>query len=130
MRHPAVAFLAAVLLAAAACSTPEEQLLDKRHELRALLGHIYDEYMGRAGSSGDGAPEEPGVIGRLATSMERSHFEQYCLAVGQGERPFSLSARLESFMRDEDHVKECRAAIKLQAQIEKLERKIAERTGH
>jgi hypothetical protein len=129
MRLPALAPLAALLLVPAACSTPEEKLVDRRHELRSLLGRIHEQYTGRPEGDRGGAPEEAGIIGRLTTNMERTHFEQYCLAVGRGERPFSLSSRLEEFMRDEDHVKDCREAARLQAQIEKLEQTIAERAA-
>jgi hypothetical protein len=129
MRHPVVAILAPMLLALAACSTPEEKLLDRRHELRALLGRIHDEFARASEGDGDGSPGEGGLLARLATGMERSHFEQYCLAVGRVERPFSLSAHLEAFMRDEDHVRDCRDAAELQARIEELERQVAERAA-
>jgi len=118
-----------MVLVPTACSTPEEKLLDRRHELRALLERIHHEYTGKGGSKGDAPAEQAGIFGRLATGVERSHFEQYCLAVGRGERPFSLSARLEEFMRDEDHVEDCRDAAELDAKIEELEREVAKRAG-
>jgi hypothetical protein len=116
-RHRAVALLAALALAPAACKTPEEKLFDRRHELRALLDRIHEEYT-KKGGEGEAPRERTGILGRLASGVERSHFEQYCLAVGRGERPFSLSARLEEFMRDEDHVAECREAAELDAKSE------------
>jgi hypothetical protein len=128
MRRSAVALLAAMVLVPTACSTPEEKLLDRRHELRALLDRIHKTYAGK-GAKGEAPAEQAGIFGRLATGVERSHFEQYCLAVGRGERPFSLSARLEEFMRDEDHVEDCRDAAELDAKIEELEREVAKRAG-
>jgi hypothetical protein len=121
------ALIAAMVLAPAACKSPQEKLLDRRHELRALLDRVHEEYVGKKGAAADA--DQGGVLGRLASGVERSYFEQYCLAVGRGERPFGLSARLEEFMRDEDHVAVCRKAAELDAKVEALEREVADRAG-
>jgi hypothetical protein len=123
-----LALLAALVIAPVACKTPEEKLLDRRHELRALLDRIHDRYDREGGEAGAGTGEG-GLLGRLASGVERSYFERYCLAVGRGERPFSLSARLEDFMREGRQVADCREAAEIDTRIAALEREVAERAG-
>lgn len=146
-RRLTLALVAAVL--AAGCRTPEEKLLDRRRDLRAALDQLYGEYGGSdlARDMG-GAPEgEPsverrreggdraqapaggggGVVGRFVQELDRSHFEESCLAVGRGERPFLLSERLEAFLSDADHSRACRDAARIQSDVSALEREVQAR---
>ncbi len=57
---------------------------------------------------------------------DRSYFEQQCLAIGRGERPFSLSAKLEEFLRRADVQRDCRRSADLQMEIDKLQREASD----
>ncbi len=60
---------------------------------------------------------------RLVGELDRSYFEGFCLARGRGERPFSLSGKLDTFMKEAAKEKACRDASKLEARIAELEAK-------
>jgi hypothetical protein len=64
-------------------------------------------------------------VGRLLAGVNRAQFDEYCLAIGRGERPFALSGRLESFMKTPEHARTCREAAEVQVAVEELEREIA-----
>lgn len=114
--------LAAAALAAAlalGCRTPEQKLLDTRRELRTTLDDLYADYREAAAPEGG---EDGGVIGRLFGEVDRSWFEQQCLALGRGERPVGMSGRLETFLRERGNARACRKAADLQLEIDALER--------
>lgn len=120
---------AALLLAGfilAACTTPEEKLIDRRHRLRATLDELYASYSDRDGTA-EARDAGSGVVGRFLAGVDRAHFDEYCLAIGRGERPFSLSAKVETFMNEPRNVKRCRKAAEVQLSIEELERELAAR---
>lgn len=109
----------------------EEKLIDHRHRLREMLEKLYASYGG--GELVDGARKSPrapdeataslgGLINRFVQGADRAHFDEYCLAVGRGERPFALSGKLEEFMKRPESASACRDAAKLQLAIDKLER--------
>lgn len=114
----------------AACKSDGERLVDLRTELRTELDGLYAAYGGgalaaQAKAEGAGKAEEPaGVAARVIGELDRSYFEGYCLARGRGERPFSLSGRLEAFMKDRANEERCRDAAKLAARIAELEAKV------
>jgi hypothetical protein len=128
MRHLRV--LAVVIALLAGCKSDGERLVDLRTELRTELDGLYAAYggSGLAGpAKGEGAakPEETGgVAARVIGELDRSYFEAYCLARGRGERPFSLSGRLDAFMKDRANEERCRDAAKLSARIAELEAKV------
>ena len=147
-RRLTLALVAAVL--AAGCRTPEEKLLDRRRDLRAALDRLYGEYGGSdlardmRGASGGEEPSDEGrreggdraqapaqggggVVGRFVQELDRSHFEESCLAVGRGERPFLLSERLEAFLSDAGHSRACRDAARIQSDVSALEREVQAR---
>jgi hypothetical protein len=121
-----LALAASLLALAAACKSPEERLVDRRHELRERLGDLYEDYGEEVEAAKAGAAEGErgagGFVGRLFAEMDRSHFEEACLAVGRGERPFLLSGKLAAFL--DDHARDCRDAFELQTEIAKLEREV------
>ncbi len=128
---------ALALVAALACRSPEEQLVDRRNELRHTLDQLYADYgraaaepaKGEAPPSGEGAPEAPaaGVVGRFVSQLEQSHFDATCLAIGRGERPFVLSDRLASFVAEPANADRCRRAARIQAEVASLEHDVAQR---
>jgi hypothetical protein len=113
-----------------ACMSREEKLIDRRHRLRATLDELYESYSGRAAAKeerGEGADSAAGVVGRLLAGVDRVHFDEYCLAVGRGERPFSVSGKVETFMKEAGNAKACRRAAEIQLSIDELERELAAR---
>jgi len=125
-----------VLLLVAACKSDAEKLVDLRTDLRTTMDELYAAYGGsdlanqaraQAGEpDGPGGPDgAPGIGARLMGEMDRSYFEQYCLARGRGERPFSLSGKLETFMKEPAHEKACRDAARLATRIAELQAKTA-----
>lgn len=125
--------LAAVLpVLLAGCRTPEEKLAHRRRELREQLDGLYAAYVA-AGSApapdGAATPAEPGLLGRVLGELGRTAFEQHCLAVGRGERPFALSGRIDAFVGEPANARACRRAADLQLQVDALEREVAARTG-
>ena len=100
-----IPFLVATALLAG-CRSDAERLVDLRTELRNRLEHLYASYGGselatRAAAEGEapeGAGEGRAIAARLVGELDRSYFEGHCLARGRGERPFSMSARLDAFM--------------------------------
>lgn len=129
------ALVVAAALALAACSSPEEKLLERRQALRARLDELHQRYATTEVAAGpradpdEGRPAEPGpgLVQRLVGELDRSHFEQYCLATGRGERAFALSARLEGFAREESNARGCRDAARIEAEVATLEREVAAR---
>jgi hypothetical protein len=122
----ALALLAAAPLVLAGCQTAEEKLLDRRHELRAALQQLHGAY----GGSGDAREDEErdgGVLRQVIGEVDRLHFEQQCLAVGRGERPLMLSRRLAAFLEEPENARACRRVSELQAEVEALERRVADR---
>ena len=142
MRRLFLALLATFLTLA--CRTPEEKLADRRRDLRDALDRLYAEYgtgdpAREGGRADEGAgPDERGreddevrpsggFVGRFVKGLERSHFEESCLAVGRGERPFLLSDRLESFLEDAGNLRGCRDAARIDADVAALERELQAR---
>ncbi len=120
-----VAALAALALLAA-CKSPQEKLVERRREQRAVLDRLYSQY----GGSGLEPKEEPGsagIVGQILGEADRSYFEQQCLAVGRGERSFSLTAKLQEFLRRDDVQRDCRRSADLQMEIDALERDVPPR---
>jgi hypothetical protein len=68
-----------------------------------------------------------GVVGRLVQELDRSHFEDSCLAIGRGERPFVLSDRLDAFLKEAEHSRACRDAARIQSDVSALEREVQAR---
>lgn len=120
--------LAASILALAACKSPEEKLVDRRHDLRETFDELHADYRESEGEARAEAKEERGVggvVGRLFAEIDRTHFEEACLAVGRGERPFLLSERLAAFLQD--HAGDCREAFEIQSDVARLEGEVAAR---
>jgi hypothetical protein len=126
MARIALALLAALSVTAlGACKTPEQKLVDRRRELRATLDRVYGDYSARgAKPSGDA---DPGVLGHVATQVDRAYFESQCLALGRGERGFNLSPRLEGFLAEDRNARACRKAADLEVEIDALAQKVSER---
>lgn len=122
-----VAVLAAAALALG-CRSPEQKLLERRRDQRATLERLYADYRGSAPASG-GEPGNvaEGLVGRVLAEADRTHFEQYCLAIGRGERPFSISGRLDAFVQEARNAADCRKAADLALEIEGLEREVGAR---
>jgi hypothetical protein len=121
--------LAVSLVAIAGCKSPEEKLVDRRHDLREAFDELYADYARASGAGartaeGGEASERGvgGVVGRLFAEIDRTHFEEACLAVGRGERPFLLSEKLAAFLQD--HAGDCREAFEIQTDVAKLEREV------
>ncbi len=120
--------VAALLLAA--CRSPEQKLVDRQRELRDTLDHLYADYTASARAKPDedrkDAPEA-GIVGRVLAEIDRAQFEQYCLAVGRGERPFSIAGRVEAFVQEPQHARDCRKAADLSIEVGSLEREVSGR---
>jgi outer membrane murein-binding lipoprotein Lpp len=122
--------VATVLLAG--CKSDAEKLVDLRTDLRTKLDELYSAYGGGAlAAQAEGDAEEPErsdvartAAARLVGELDRSYFEGFCLARGRGERPFSLSGKLDAFMKEAANEKACREAAKLEARIAQLESKV------
>ena len=121
--------VATVLLAG--CKSNQEKLVDLRTDLRTTLDELYSAYGGGAlAAQPKGEAQEPerpdgarATVARLVGELDRSYFEGFCLARGRGERPFSLSAKLDAFMREPANEKACREAARLGERIAELEAK-------
>src|SRR5512138_1025124 len=127
-----LALAAVVPVLLAGCRTPEEKLAERRRELRDQLDTLYAAYVA-AGSAPapDGAtkPGEAGLLDRVLGELGRTAFEQHCLAVGRGERPFALSGRIEAFVGEPGNARACRRAADLQLEVDELEREVGARSG-
>lgn len=121
--------LLACVASLAACASPEEKLLDRRQALRSTIDELYAKYRSEepAESTKGSAAASPGLLQRFVTEIDRAHFEEYCLAMGRGERAFTLSARVEAFMSDGGNARTCRKAARLEAEVAALEREVASR---
>lgn len=130
MRPLRVVLLAAALLAG--CKSDAEKLVDLRTELRSSLDALYAEYGGSplAGAATAEAEKAPrpddaaGVAARVVGELDRAYFEGYCLARGRGERPFSLSGKLDAFLKDGKHEQRCQDAARLEARVAELEARL------
>jgi hypothetical protein len=128
MRRLCPMLVAVVLLSA--CRSDAEKLVDLRTELRTKLDELYSAYGGSSLASQvraeaekpERADEGSGTAARLVGELDRSYFEGFCLARGRGERPFSLSGKLDAFMKEPANEEACRTAAKLQARIAELEK--------
>lgn len=111
-----------VVLAAAllACASPAERLADSRRELREVLDDAYESYGGATAKDSEEKPRSAAT--RFLGHADRVHFEQYCLAYGRGERPFSLSEKTAAWVKE--HERTCRKAADLTLRIEELEKKV------
>jgi hypothetical protein len=129
--------LALLAIIAIGCSSNEDKLIDQRAEARKALDAAYAAYGG--GTIANNAREQArkeqergqkrkdgqyGVF--LVGEMDRSFFEEYCLAIGSGDRPFNFSPKLEAWLKDERNVGLCRKAAKATLRAYDLERKLAE----
>jgi hypothetical protein len=125
----ALTLVAAVSLAACGGAqkprkSPEEQLVEAREELRGTIDRLYQAYGGSevaGGSTGDSG----GVLGHVVGEADRSYFERQCLAVGRGERPISVSPKLQQYLDRAEVAKECRRANDVQRRIAELEKQVA-----
>ncbi len=126
-KQPLLALLAVAVLAFAGCTSPEQKLVDRQRDLRDTLDRLYAAYAA-GGAKDEEAPKDAGpgagIVGRVLAEVDRTHFEQYCLAVGRGERAFSVSGRLEAFVQEPQHGRECRRAADLAIEIGSLEREV------
>lgn len=118
------ALLALLLLSLAACKSSEQKLVEKRRDLRATLDRLYVDYGGSGLAKETGVPES-GLVGRFVAEVDRSYFEQQCLAIGRGERPFNVSEGLETFLGEPSHTRACRDAADLEIEVASLERTVA-----
>jgi hypothetical protein len=126
--HPRpLALAAALALAAVACRSPEQKLIDRRHELRDSLDELYARFQGRAAAPDAPAADAQGVVAQLFGQAERGYFDQGCLAVGRGERPLLLSSKLDTFLKDPASARACRRAAELQVDVDELERQVQQR---
>jgi hypothetical protein len=125
-RLSSIVFAIALL---AGCKSDAEKLVDLRTDLRTTLEELYSAYRAPPAQPRDDAQEPDRTDGARATAsrlvgeLERSYFEEYCLARGRGERPLSLSAKLDAFMKEAANEKACRHAAKLAVRIAELEAK-------
>jgi hypothetical protein len=130
----AVASSLLMVLAAAGCrttpsqpeQTPEDQLFAARQEYRQTLDGLYRAYGGTT-VLGNPAPDSSGdgnVVGHVVGEADRSYFERQCLAVGRGERPFSISSKMQRFLDVGENANGCRKAAQLQVRIRELEERI------
>jgi hypothetical protein len=114
---------------------PEDQLFDARQEYRKTLDGLYKAYGGTdvPGNPGPtpptaGPPESPStagdMVGHVVSEADRSYFERQCLAVGRGERPFSISRKMQTFLDGAENAQGCRKAAQLQEQIRQLEERV------
>lgn len=133
MRRTGITALLLAGFIAVACKSPEEKLIDRREQLRAKLDRLYETYAAqdrdgtaqdRAGTAQEAA-SSGGVLGRFLAQVDRAHFDEYCLAIGRGERPFSFSGKLETFMKVKKNARGCRKAAEIQLSIDALERDAA-----
>lgn len=123
--------LLAALALSAACKTDAEKLVDLRTDLRSRLDELYAAYGGGAiagqarteAEKGERPDEGASAAARIVGELDRSYFEGYCLARGRGERPFSLSGKLEAFLKEPSNESRCRDAARLEARIAELEAK-------
>jgi hypothetical protein len=122
MTRRLLALLAAFALSLSGCKSPEQKLVERRRDLRAKLDALYAEYARGASPPEPGA--DPGLLGRVAGEMGRAYFEHSCLALGRGERPITLSARLDAFLADERNAGACRKAADLELEVHELERQV------
>ena len=135
-------FTVLLVLASSGCRTtpsppekkPEDQLFEARQEYRQTIDALYGAY-GGTDVPGNPAPGSPGappqgdgedVIGHVVSEADRSYFERQCLAVGRGERPLSLSGKMQRFLDGTENASGCRKAAQLQALIQELEKAVAE----
>jgi hypothetical protein len=125
LRSLAAAVAIVAVAALAGCKTPEDKLVDLRRDQRATLDRLYSEY-GGIGVERREETGSAGIFGRILGEADRSYFEQQCLAVGRGERPFSLSAKLDELLRREDVQSDCRRSADLQREIDELQRETSE----
>lgn len=133
---PRLPVLLACLLLLAACTSPEEKLLDRRQSLRTVLDELHASYAASAPAApeaeraqGDSAEPGAGLVRRLVGEFDRAQLESYCLASGRGERPFAISSRVEAFVREPSNAERCRKAARLEAEVAALEREVAARRG-
>jgi hypothetical protein len=119
-----VAALAVAVFALLACRTPRETLVDRRAELRKTLDQLYADFGGTEAKAENPEEKTGGVLGQVFTRVDRSYFERQCLAVGRGERPVELSAKLDAFLQDEKNANRCRKAAELQDEVDRLEGKV------
>jgi hypothetical protein len=131
--------VAVAALVAVACRSPEERLMDRRNDLRRDLDALYRDYgeSADAGAEGKGDRDRPGrgdvrasatgFLGRVVAEIDRTSFEETCLAIGRGERPFILSDRLATFVADSGHADRCRRAARIAADVAELERESRDR---
>jgi hypothetical protein len=115
--------LVAASVALGACKSPEEKLVDRRQALRATLDGVYDRYLSEGGGRSDG--KDGGLLERFVGELDRSHFEESCLAMGRGERGFTFSRRLEAFLEDSGNARRCRKAARIEAEVAALQRDLA-----
>lgn len=130
MRRLLAVLSAAALLAA--CKSDAEKLVDLRTELRTRLDELYAAYGGgalaaqaRDEAKAPGTDEGASAAARIVGELDRSWFEGYCLARGRGERPFSLSSKLDAFMKEGGNEQRCRDAARVEARIGELEARTA-----
>lgn len=136
-----VAFAAALTLSLASCRTtssqpekkPEDQLFDARQEYRQTIDGLYRSYGGTdvpgnptptSPSTGSESSQGGDMVGHVVSEADRSYFERQCLAVGRGERPFSVSAKMQRFLDGAENAQGCRKAAQLQDQIRHLEERV------
>jgi hypothetical protein len=123
MNIRALAFLLAGVVAVLSCRSPEQKLADKRRELQERVDELYAKYRDRSAEPAEGAPS--GLVGRVFAEAGRANLEQHCLAVGRGERPFALSAKVDAFVQE--NTRECRKLADLQLEIDALAREVGVR---
>ncbi len=115
-------------LALGACAgaqkkSPQEQLVDVRGEQRALFDKLYKAY-GGSELAGTGT----GVLGHAVGEADRGYFERQCFAIGRGERPISVSPKLQEYLARGEVSADCKKANELQMQVAELEKQVA--AGH
>lgn len=144
MRRTLLGIAVAAAAALWGCKSPEEQLVELKHDRQAALDQLYREYGGGALAGGvkaatdKAAAEAPDAgeaaaiavdllktLGQVAANLDRDAFDAQCLAVGNAERPTILNPKAQAFFGRDEVQTRCRKLAVLDARIARLARESA-----
>ena len=118
----------------AGCPSKQDKLVSLRTDKREALDKLYAEYGGSelAAEGKKGQPKpDPGAggalvqaIGNAIGEVDRSLFEEHCLALGGGNRPKILTDKAQNFFAREDVQKRCKKVAALALEVSALEREL------